>query len=121
MTDPGSVLAELDQRAAELDQLSRDFADVERKLEPVTEEYEAFMAAYEEGLWERHLEGEKFPPEALRTRMGHRAMSADLLGRYTQLNASRRRMEKRISTLKAIVEAKRSILSALKVEMEATR
>lgn len=122
MTDPGTVLVALDDHAAELDQLSKALADTERKLEPVTREYEEFMSAYEEGLWDRHVEGgEKFPAESLRTRMGHRAMPPELLGRYTSLMGSRKRIEKRVSTLKAIVEAKRSILSALKVEMEASR
>ena len=121
LTDPTTVLGDLDLHAHELDDLSKDLAGVERKLVSVNDEYEAFMGAFEEGLWERHLEGEKFPPEALRTRMGHRAMDPELLGRYVALTSSRKRMEKRIGTLKAVVDAKRSILSALRAELEAMR
>jgi hypothetical protein len=114
-TDPVTIMAELDQATEELNQLSGALAELERKLTPVEMEVEEFMAAHEEGLWTRHTEdGEKFPPEALRTRLAHRAMDANLLGRYSALLASRRRMEKRISSLKAVVNAKQSILSALK-------
>lgn len=118
--DPVEVMGALDGFADELDTLSKSLADTERKLEPVEGEYEAWMAAYEEGLWEQHLEGAKFPPEKLRQRMGHKAMPADLFGRYTQLLNSRKRMEKRIGSLKASVSAKQSILSALKAEAQAT-
>jgi hypothetical protein len=122
MTDPGHVLNDLYAHAAELDDLSKNLSEVERRLKVATDEYEEFMGAYEEGLWNRHVQdGEKFPAEALRARMGHRAMPPELLGKYTGLMSQRRRMEKRISALKAIVEAKRSVLSALKVEMEAVR
>lgn len=122
MIDPMAVTQDLDGYARELDRISKEMDAVADQLRPVDDEYEAFMGAYEEGLWNRHVEdGEKFPPEALRTRMGRRAMSPELLGRYTRLVADRKRMEKRVSSLKAIVDAKRSVLSALRTEMEATR
>jgi hypothetical protein len=38
-----------------------------------------------------------------------------------RLQAARKRAEKRISSLKAAADAQRSILSALKTELEATR
>lgn len=113
--DPVTIMAELDNAAEELNDLSGALADLERKLTPVEMEVEEFEAAHEEGLWTRHVDdGEKFPPEKLRARLAHRAMDADLLGRYSALIASRKRMEKRISSLKAVVNAKQSILSALK-------
>lgn len=122
MTDPITVMGDLEAHALELDKLSKELAQVERDLEPVTREYEEFMGAYEEGLWHQHMDlGAKFPAEALRTRMGHRAMAPELLGSYMGLLGSRRRLEKRVSTLKSVVDAKRSILSALKVELEASR
>lgn len=114
-TDPVTIMAELDQATEELNELSTKLAELERALTPVELEFEEFIGAYEEGLWFRHTEeGEKFPPEALRTRLAHRAMDADLLGRYSALTASRKRMEKRISSLKAIINAKQTIISALK-------
>ena len=120
--DPLSVMADLQAHARELDQLSKDLTKVERLLEPVEREYEIFRTSYEAGLWEQHVgAGAKFPAEGLRLRMAQQAMPPELLGRYVELMGSRRRLQQRISTLKAIVDAKRSIISALKAEMEAAR
>jgi hypothetical protein len=114
-TDPVSIIAELDLATTELNDLSAKLAELERALTPVELQVEEFCAAHEEGLWTRHVEGgEKFPPEALRVRLAHREMDAALLGRWSALVASRRRMEKRIASLKAVASAKQSILSALK-------
>lgn len=108
--------------AEELDNLSSLLAQVERDLEPVEQEYEKFMATHEIGLWTRHVDdGVKLPPERLRERMAHQEMPAELFGRYTALMKSRKRMEKRILALRAASDAQRSILSALKTELEATR
>jgi hypothetical protein len=113
--DPVTIMAELDNATCELNDLSRALAELERKLTPVELEVEEFCAAHEEGLWYRHInDGAKFPPEALRARLAHREMDADLLGRWSALIASRKRMEKRISSLKAVVNAKQSILGALR-------
>jgi hypothetical protein len=120
--DPLTVLGDLEQHAHELDTLSKDLAKVERLLEPVEQQYEAFRTAYEAGLWDQHVNGgAKFPAEGLRLRMARAAMPPELLGRHVELSNSRVRMMQRISTLKTVVDAKRSILSALKIEMEATR
>lgn len=120
--DPLDVLSDLDAHAQELDRLSKRLATVERELEPVEREHETFRTAYEAGLWERHVEhGDKFPAEGLRLRLAQRDMRPDLLGRYVELHGERRRLVQRIGTLKAIVDAKRSVLSALKTELEATR
>lgn len=113
--DPVTIMAELDEATLELNDLSGKLADLERALTPVELEVEEFMAAHEEGLWTQHTEhGAKFPPERLRERLAHRAMSPELLGRYSALIASRKRMEKRIASLGKVVNAKQSILSALK-------
>ena len=117
--DPITVLHSLDAHARELDEISKILATVELELTPVTRQYEAFMADYDQGLWEQHVDGAKLPSEALRARMAHRAMNPELLGHYLGLVSTRKRLEKRISSLKAIVDAKRSILSALKTELEA--
>lgn len=121
MTDAITVMQRLDDQAAELDYLSKALTETERKLEPAEVAYEEFMAAHEEGLWQRHItDGDKFPPEKLRERMGHRAMDPDLLGRYTALLNSRRRLKDRISAVKAGVSAQQSVLSALRTELEAS-
>lgn len=119
-TDPLTVLNDLDAHASELDKLSKDLAQVERDLEPVEALYETFVADFERGLWDKHVAGAKFPPAELRLRMAHAAMAPDLLGRHSTLSHSRKRLQARIATLKAVVDAKRSILSALKTELEAS-
>lgn len=123
--DPRAALTGI---AQELDGLSASLANVERRLAGSAEKpgvevrYEKFMADHEIGLWTRHVdEGAKLPPEKLRERLGHQAMPADLYGEYFALTKSRKRIEKRIGALKAAADAQRSVLSALKVEMEATR
>lgn len=115
------ALAELDKIARELDQRSKQLHKVEADLEPIEIEYEAFMADFEIGLWQKHEdEGAKLPPEKLRVRLGHKAIDPVLYGRYVGLINSRKRLEKRISSLGKQADAQRSVLSALKVEMEAT-
>ena len=113
-TDPVTVMAELDAATLELDDLSNRLARLERDLAPVELEVEEFHAMFEEGLWKQHLDGGKFPPERLRERMANRAMDVELLGRYSALSLSRKRLEKRISALKAVINAKQTIISALK-------
>lgn len=119
--NPVAVMTRLDEHAIEMDRLSKQLAEVERQLEPVTLEYEEFVGAYEEGLWDRHVQdGAKLPAEALRKRMAHRAMPPELLGRFTALSNSRKRMEQRIASLKTEISAQQSILSALKAEAQAS-
>lgn len=122
MTDVATARAKLTGYGDELDKLSRDLADTCRKLEPVAKEHDAFVAKYEIGLWRKHLEtGQKFPSEAMRLKLAHDEMKPELLGEWAALTASRDRMRKRISDLKSSVESQRSILSALKSELEAVR
>ena len=112
---PGRVMGELDRMSRELNTLAEGLASVERQLEPVQEEYEQFVADFEINLWEKHTEQDaKLPAAALRLRMAHRAMAPELYGRWVALTHSRERMIKRISTIKASIEAQRSLLSAMK-------
>ena len=55
----------------------------------------------------------------MRLKLAHKAMDPGVLGRYIGLLNSRKRLEKRIGALKSAVDAQRSILSALKSELEA--
>jgi hypothetical protein len=115
--DPAQVLRELNDFAGELDTVSKELMSVEELLLVATVEYEEFMASYEEGLWEQHVNSDaKFPPQQLRERMAHRAMKPDVLGQYIALTARRRRIQQRISSLKSTVEAKRSVVVALREE-----
>lgn len=101
--------------AQEMEALSLALSDVERKLEPVEDEYDAFIRDFETGLWERHVNDDaKFPSARMRLQLAHREMSPELYGRYFALVKSRKRIEKRIAALKAAADAQRSILSAEK-------
>ncbi len=112
-------MARLDSYAIELDDLSKKLSDVERKLEPAEQEYEAFIDDFYVGLWAD--KEQKLPGEDMRLRLARHAMPPELLGRYSALLHSRKRMEKRVSSIKASIDALRSILSALKAEMDASR
>jgi uncharacterized protein involved in exopolysaccharide biosynthesis len=120
--NPSGIREELNDLSNELDGLSKTLGAVETELESVEMQYEEWMSSYEEGLWTRHVQhGDKFPAEALRTRLGHLAMDPSLLGRYMGLVKRRKRIMARISVVKTVVDAKRSVVSALRYEMEATR
>ena len=121
MTTPLEALERLDGHASELDTLSKGLAAVQRDLEPAEVAYQAFVDEFEVGLYLKSEEpdGPRLPSEALRLKLARREMPAELLGRRDGLLRKRDRMRQRISDLKTIVESERSLLSALKVEMEA--
>lgn len=122
MSDPIECMARLDGIAQELDTLSKSLADVERRLEPVEREYTDFIGDFEAGMFDRYEAGEgKWPGEETRERLARRTMPDVLKREYDRLHAARRRMEKRIGSLGKAADAQRSVLSALKVEMEAAR
>lgn len=120
MTTALESLERLDRHAQELDTLSKTLAEVSCALESVEKEYSDFVDAYEVGLYLKCEEaGTRLPGEAMRLKLARREMSAVLLGRHDGLLRKRDRLRQRISDLKAEIEAERSILSALKTEMEA--
>jgi hypothetical protein len=122
MTTPVEARTKLNLLAVELGQLAGNLADVERALEPVENEYTKWIDDFETGLWYAHIgdTGAKLPSAEMRQKLARKAMDPELLGRYVGLTNSRKRLTDRIRSLKAEIEAQRSILSALKVEMEAT-
>jgi chromosome segregation ATPase len=116
-----ACMEKLDGHSLELDELSKGLAETERKLEPVEKQYEAFLDDFETAAWDRHVKDDaKLPPKDMRLRLARREMPSDLLGQHSALHAKRRRIEKRIGSLKAEIDAQRSILSALKLEAEAS-
>lgn len=117
------AMRKLDELAQELDGLSRGLLKVEQELEPVDDLYQAFIEDFEVGLYQRSVDedGYKLPSEAMRLKLAHRAMAPDLYGRHRALVLQRERGRERIRNVKAQVDAQRSILSALKIELEATR
>ena len=93
---------------------------VSQQLEVADVEYQAFVDNYEVGLYLKSEEegGRKLPSEAMRLKLARREMAPDLLGARDGLARKRDRIKQRIADLKSEIEAERSILSALKSEME---
>lgn len=122
MSTPAEAMAELQQLSRDIGALGTKLAQVNQALEPVQEQYEQFLDDFETGLWFKHeTQGAKLPPADMRIRLAHKAMSPELLGQYHGLTNKRDRLRRAISDKKALVDAWRSMLSALKVEMEAAR
>ncbi len=120
--DLGTVLVKLDSYAAELDACSRKLAQTEEELEPFEDNYQEAMDDFESACWERHeKDGDKLPPEHMRQVLARKTMPLEAILVRSALISRRKRLEKRIRTLSDLVDAQRSILSALKSEMEATR
>ncbi len=120
--DLGSVLSTLDSYARELDECSKKLAAVETELNPLNFIYEEAMDDYEAACWENHEDrGEKLPPEKMREILARRSIKPEIRSQRAVLLSKRKRLEKRIRTLSDLVDAQRSILSALKSEMEAVR
>lgn len=113
----------LDELSAELDHLSRELLKVEQELEPVDDTYQAFVNDFEVGLWQRSQDDDKFklPSAEMRKRLAHKEMPPELLGRHRGLTLRRERGMQRIRAVARQVDAQRSILSALKSELEASR
>jgi hypothetical protein len=106
--------------AAELDELSKGLAITERKLEPMQTFYEEAVDDFEVGCWDEHIKNEaKLPPAEMRERLARRTMPDKILSERATLIAKRNRIEKRIKALGNAIDAQRSILSALKLELEA--
>jgi hypothetical protein len=108
--------------ATELDNISKTLVQTERLLEPVTDEVEDFIESFMADLWDESVkpDGPKFPPEQIRVALAHRAIDKQLYARYRQLIRSRVRAKQRLSDLREIVAAQRSIVSAAKIELEAS-
>lgn len=122
MSTVAEAMQRLDDLSSDLGKLAHTLADVNRALEPVEQEYEQFLDDFETGLWFKHeTQDAKLPPKDMRIRLAHKAMKPELLGQYRGLTNKRDRLRKAISDKKADVDAWRSMLSALKTEMEATR
>ena len=116
------ALAKLTEYATELDTLSKSLTEIERLIEPVDEQVTRFCDDYEIGLYTRSTEedGYKLPSESLRVKLARRALPPELYGKHVALHASRDRLERRIRDLKLLVDAQRSLVSAYKLELEAS-
>jgi chromosome segregation ATPase len=120
--DPIAVRGELNRMARELDGLSRGLAETQRKLHPVKRKYNAFVANHKAGQWAAHVadpENVKMARQDIAEILAIQGMPLELRGECEELSDKAERLKKRISDLRAEVDAQRSILSALKTEMEA--
>lgn len=114
--------ARLIEAATELDNVSKALVQTERQLEPVEDEVHDFIESFVADLWDASITegGPKFPPEAVREALAHRAIDRTVYARYRQLKRARIRAKQRLSDLREIVAAQRSIVSAAKTEVEAS-
>lgn len=107
--------------AVELDNTSKALVQVEKELEVLEPRVEDLIEAYIAGLWEDAQEaGTRMPPEDVRKALANKALPADLKQQYRANLAVRRRAKARLSDLREIVAAHRSIVSAAKTELEAS-
>lgn len=122
MSDVIEAKNRLRQLSNTLGEWSRALAQTSKDLQPVENDYHKFVDDFELGLLTRSEDEDDYrlPSAALRLKLAHRAMDPDLLGRYMGLTEARRRQLQRIRDLGKEIEAQRSLLSAAKVEMEAT-
>jgi hypothetical protein len=106
--------------ARELDDLSKTLSGVERELEPLENELSMWIEDFHAACWEKHvLEEAKLPSSEIRVALAHKAFDREKYTRVLALTAARNRGKRRISDLKGVVDAQRSIVSALKTETEA--
>jgi chromosome segregation ATPase len=118
----GGCMARLQAIADELATLSSGLHKLERESEETLREYDQFVADFEVALFERYEKDEgKWPGEKTRERLARKVMDQEMRRTVDRIHAARRRAEKRIADLKAEADSWRSILSALKEEMAATR
>ena len=120
---PLEVRDRLNEHSLELGRLSAALLTVNQLLETADGKYQAFVDEFEVGLWlkAQETDGPRLPSEALRIKLARQEMPAELLGRRDGLVRKRERIRQRIGDVKSMVVADRSIVSALKSEMEAAR
>jgi hypothetical protein len=121
MTEVRDASLTLMEKARELDDLSKRLGETEHELTPLENELTEWVEAYHVQCWEGYVErDEKLPSEVTRVALAHRSFDREKYKRILVLRGLRNRRKRRISDIKEIVDAQRSIVSALKTEMEAT-
>lgn len=121
MSDLIDSSARLIAATAELDQISKQLIQVEKMIEVQEPQVEDAIEGYLVALHEEHAEqGVRLPPEDVRKALAAKSVDVDLRRTYRQNLAVRRRCKSRLSDLREIVAAHRSIVSAAKTEMEAS-
>lgn len=107
--------------ASELDSISKQLVKTEMRIEIIEPQVEDFIESFIATLYEDcTAEERRLPPEDVRKALAHKALPSDLKVEYRALMATRRRTKSRLSDLREIVAAHRSIVSAAKTELEAS-
>lgn len=106
----------------QLDAISKELVATEIVLEELEDEYDDYIENFEAVLWEESLEedGPKFPAERVRLALAHRKIDKGMYARYRSARRARTRAKQRLSDLREVVAAHRSIVSAAKTELEAS-
>lgn len=108
------------QKARELDDLSKRLGQTEIELAPLEAALTEWVEDYHAAAWEAHIEKDaKLPSEVIRVSLAHKAFDREKYRQILTLRSQRTRRKQRISDLREIVDAQRSIVSALKLEAEA--
>lgn len=119
------MIAEASQRlmqcAEELDKRSKELVEIERQIQDAEPLYEDAVETFIADLWDECIRDEKkFPPKDVRDAMAVKAMDPAQRLNYRTLIRRRQKAKQRLTDLREIVAAQRSIVSAAKTEVEAT-
>ena len=107
--------------ANELDAVSKALVQTENAIEQLEPQYQDAIEAFIAELWDECIREEmKFPPQDVRNAMAVKAMDPDLRRDYRAAIRRRQKTKQRLTDLREIVAAQRSIVSAAKTELEAT-
>lgn len=113
--------ARLIRAASELDEISKALVQTEGAIEELEPLYQQWIEDFIAGLWDESVEEEKkFPPQDVRNAMAVKAMDPDLRRDYRACIRRRQKTKQRLTDLREIVAAQRSIVSAAKTEVEAS-
>lgn len=123
MADVLAAMADLDRVVAELDADSRSLAEAQDELEPVQRAYRDFIEHHTCVLYDQATtNGKRLPGDKdLREMLARRAMDPHIRGQHDVLVHRREKLQDRIRDLRAEADAYRSLLSAARTEVEATR
>jgi hypothetical protein len=120
VTDIATAARVLIDSADELNTVSLKLVRIEEELAPLEADLVEHIENFMVGLWTDHIDREvKHPPEKTREALAHRAFDRDKYHQILTLRASRGRSKARLSDLREIVAAQRSIVSAAKTEIDA--
>jgi hypothetical protein len=113
--------ARLIAAARELDDVSKALVQTENVIEDLEPRYQGWIEDFIAALWDECIDEEKkFPPQDVRNAMAVKAMEPDLRRDYRACIRRRQKTKQRLTDLREIVAAQRSIVSAAKTEVEAS-